>query len=65
MTTFPKVPWNAAWSAEADYEFLENIVLPSGQSAGEWMRPQIAEAYRVGTMPALLPMLPSPSKGER
>lgn len=20
MTTFPKVPWNAAWSAEADYE---------------------------------------------
>lgn len=45
-------------------EFLANIVLPSGQSAGDWMRPQIAEAYRVGTMPALLPMLPSPSKGD-
>ena len=46
-------------------EFLANIVLPSGESAGDWMRPQIAEAYRVGTMQALLPMLPSPSKGER
>lgn len=46
-------------------EFLANIVLPSGESAGDWMRPQIAEAYRVGTMPALLPMLPSPSKGDR
>lgn len=46
-------------------EFLANIVLPSGESAGDWMRPQIAEAYRIGTMPALLPMLPSPSKGDR
>ncbi len=46
-------------------EFLANIMLPTGETAGDWMRPQIAEAYRVGTMPALLPMLPSPSKGER
>ncbi len=45
-------------------EFLANIVLPAGQSVGEWMRPQIAEAYRVGTMPALLPMLPAPKTGE-
>ena len=44
-------------------EFLANIVLPSGESAGDWMRPQIAEAYRVGTMPALLPMLPAPKSG--
>jgi hypothetical protein len=41
-------------------EFLANIVLPSGATAGDWMRPQIAEAYRIGSMPALLPMLPAP-----
>jgi hypothetical protein len=44
-------------------EFLANIMLPTGETAGDWMRPQIAEAYRVGTMPALLPMLPNPEKG--
>ncbi len=44
-------------------EFLANIVLPTGETAGAWMRPQIAEAYRVGTMPALLPMLPAPKEG--
>lgn len=42
-------------------EFLANIVLPSGETAGSWMRPQIAEAYRIGAMPSLLPMLPAPS----
>lgn len=44
-------------------EFLANIVLPDGQTAGSWMRPQIDEAYRVGVMPALLPMLPAPTSG--
>ena len=33
-----------------------------GETAGAWMRPQIAEAYRIGTMPALLPMLPAPEE---
>ncbi len=46
--------------SEFENEFLANIVLPSGQLAGEWMRPQVAEAYRVGTMPSMLPMLPTP-----
>ena len=51
--------------SEFESEFLANIVLPSGETAGSWMRPQIAEAYRVGTMPALLPMLPAPkAKGD-
>lgn len=45
-----------------DDEFLANIVLPNGQTGGDWMRPQVAEAYRIGSMPALLPMLPSPEK---
>lgn len=45
-----------------DDEFLANIVLPNNETAGDWMRPQVAEAYRVGTMPSLLPMLPPPEK---
>lgn len=43
-------------------EFLAQTVLPNKQTAGEWMRPQVAEAYRIGTMPAFLPMLPAPDK---
>lgn len=42
-------------------EFMANILLPDGHSVGEWMRPQIAEAYRIGAMPELLPMLPAPA----
>lgn len=41
-------------------EFMANIVLPNGASVGEWMRPQIAEAYRIGHMPTVLPMLEGP-----
>lgn len=35
-------------------EFLSNVVLPDGQTAGEFMKPQIKEAYRIGKMPHLL-----------
>lgn len=38
-------------------EFMSNIVLPGGQTVGEFMKPQIAEAYRIGTPPRLLPMI--------
>lgn len=38
-------------------EFMANIVLPDGSLVGDFMRPQIAAAYDMGTMPALLPML--------
>ena len=38
-------------------EFMSNIVLPGGQTVGEFMRPQISEAYRIGVPPRLLPML--------
>jgi len=52
--------------SEFEDEFLANIMLPGGETAGAWMRPQIAEAYRIGTMPDLLPMLPAPSSdGQR
>ena len=45
-----------------DDEFMANIVLPGAQGAtvGEWMRPQIADAYRIGAVPSMLPMLPAP-----
>lgn len=38
-------------------EFLYDIVLPDGRTAGEWMAPQIAEAYQTGQMPPMLPLL--------
>jgi hypothetical protein len=36
-------------------EFLADIALPNGQTVGEFMRPQLAEAYDNGRMPPLLP----------
>jgi hypothetical protein len=33
------------------------ILLPDGQTVGEWMQPQIERAYLEGVMPAFLPML--------
>ena len=38
-------------------EFMSNIVLPGGQTVGEFMKPQIAEAYISGKPPAMLPVL--------
>ena len=44
--------------SEFEREFLGNIVLPDGNTAGDFMLPQIAQAYEYGTMPSLIPMLP-------
>lgn len=38
-------------------EFMANIVLPNGQTTAEYILPQINEAYRIGAMPPMLPML--------
>lgn len=35
-------------------EFMAHIMLPDGQTVGSWMKPQIAKAYEIGTMPLLL-----------
>lgn len=35
-------------------EFLAHIVLPGGETVGDWMKPQIDEAYRIGAVPKLL-----------
>lgn len=40
-----------------EQEFLANIVLPNGQTVGEWTAPQIEGVYATHDMPALLPGL--------
>ncbi len=40
--------------ATFEEEFMANIVLPSGQTMGEYALPQIAQAYESNTMPPLL-----------
>lgn len=38
-------------------EFLAHIVLPGGETVGQWMKPQVERAYLTGKLP---PMLPAP-----
>lgn len=45
--------------ASFDDEFLAYVVLPSGETFGEWARPQLAE-ITTGNMP---PLLPAPTDG--
>lgn len=45
-----------------EQEFLAYVVLPDGSTVGEFMAPQVADAYKSGEMPVGLPMLAS---GER
>ena len=43
-----------------EIEFLSNLVLPDGGTVGDWLAPQIDEAYATGRMPPML--LPVPSR---
>ncbi len=36
-------------------EFLADVVVPNGQTVGQWLAPQIEAAYQSGRMPPLLP----------
>lgn len=38
-----------------DEAFMAQLVLPSGETVGAWMIPQIVIAYDTGTMPPMLP----------
>lgn len=38
-----------------DEEFAMHFLLPNGQTVGEWVTPQIEQAYATSSMPALLP----------
>ena len=49
--------------SEFEDEFLAHIVLPDGKTAGEFLRPQIEQAYVTGEMPSLL-ALPAPDLHE-
>lgn len=40
---------------EFEDEFLAHILLPGGETAGEFLKPQVAHAYLTGKMPKLLP----------
>lgn len=40
--------------SEFESEFLANIVLPNGQTAGDYLIPQINQSYENGSMPKLL-----------
>ena len=43
--------------SEFEDEFMANIVLPDGRTVGDFMKPQIEQAYISGKIPKLLPML--------
>jgi hypothetical protein len=43
--------------AEFETEFLAYVVLPNGSTVGEWVSPQIGEAYAKGRLPKMLPGL--------
>jgi hypothetical protein len=43
--------------AEFETEFLAYVVLPTGGTVGEWVKPQIHEAYATGRLPKMLPGL--------
>lgn len=47
--------------SEFEDEFLANIVLPDGQTASEWLRPQLSVAYETKAMPRNLLALPAPN----
>lgn len=38
-----------------EYEFMAHTMLPSGQTVGDFMAPQIAQVYENGQMPSFLP----------
>lgn len=44
----------AAGITTVEDEFLAHTVLPDGSTMGQWAKPQIEEAYRVGHMPQML-----------
>lgn len=45
--------------ATFEEEFAANIVLPTGETVGQWLMPQIEHAYETGEMPRSLLALPA------
>lgn len=47
----------ASGISTVEQEFMAHVVLPNGRTVGEWLAPQLDQAYSNGRMP---PMLPPP-----
>jgi hypothetical protein len=45
----------ASGDADLESEFLAHMLLPDGSTVGEWVVPQLDQAYQTGQMPALVP----------
>lgn len=45
----------AGGDSEFDDEFLSHVMLPDGSLVGEWLAPQLDQAYQSRTMPSLMP----------
>lgn len=41
--------------ATFEEEFMAYVLLPSGETVGEWAQPQLRDVYSTGQMPSLLP----------
>lgn len=48
-----------------EQEFMSDTVMTDNRTVGEFMEPQIAEMYKTGKMPDLLPGLGGPSRTKR
>lgn len=51
----------AAGITTVEDEFLAHTLLPSGATVGEWAKPQLDEAYRLGTSPTPFLALAGPT----
>jgi hypothetical protein len=45
-----------------DEEFLPNMLLPDGKTVGQWMQPQLEQAYLSGAMPQRLLLQAGPGE---
>ena len=50
----------AAGITTVEDEFLAHTLLPDGSTVGQWAKPQLDEAYRIGAMPAPFLALAAP-----
>lgn len=46
-----------------EHALLGNMLLPDGETFGEWAEPRIEQIYLTGHMPLQLPGLPAPKEG--
>ena len=49
-----KLEFVADGGSTIEREFLADVLLPDGQSVGEWFAPQLKNSYQTGGMPPLL-----------